>query len=355
MRKRIMHDHHDGEYLRRLLEGAGTADALLAAREHVAGCDACRSSFSIRRLATSDGPFETTLAHVEDEELFAFVDGTLDPAARQAVREHLEECSLCSAREADLTVLREQPPQSRFRARVMYALAAAACMTVVFLVVRGVPSAGQDARPAPARVSIAAPVPPRYGRHDWDELTRAALATGTVVVPSDLVSRRPAITMATRSVAHERDPQRFAPDGVVVEDRQPALSWPEQDTKEYVVRVFLGGREVAKSPVVSQPHWTVEPPLARGETYDWQVETPPASGRVIPASPAAPPSFRVLSARDAEDLAAARAQFPGEPLLLGCLYARAGLVAEAQMQFREFARLHPESAAAQRLAAQFPG
>jgi hypothetical protein len=62
--------------------------------------------------------------------------------------------------------------------------------------------------------------------------------------------------------------------------------------------------------------------------------------------------FRVVSAAIAQDLADARLRFPSDDLLLGVLYARAGIMDEASDRLASYTSAHPESAQARRLAAE---
>jgi anti-sigma factor RsiW len=287
--------------------------------------------------------------HLDDEtQAFAYVDGTLDAIEREIVETHLEDCELCSAVVADLRVLRDASRQRIRRRRAVAVLATAAAITFV--------TAALLRRPAPltpaAVTTQAAVVAPQrdardYGSPAWNELVRQTVATGDVAVPAAVLALRSWPTeVRGGKAAGER--VEVAPSGTAVVDERPTFSWPAVG-RSYRVRVFRGEREVADSGVIAVTTWRPARPLAREETHLWQVEVD--GTRIIPPPTQPPASFRIVSAADARDLAAARAQFPSDHLLLGALHARAGALAEAEEEFRKLAAEEPDSELAKRLCA----
>ena len=76
------------------------------------------------------------------------------------------------------------------------------------------------------------------------------------------------------------------------------------------------------------------------------------SNYALPAPPRPNPRFRVIGDDELRDLAAARARYPDDHLLLGVLAAHHGLRGDARRELARYAAEHPSPAAA-RLAAGF--
>jgi hypothetical protein len=85
--------------------------------------------------------------------------------------------------------------------------------------------------------------------------------------------------------------------------------------------------------------------LPRGVPLLWQVEVRTASGskRVLPSPPDPPAIFRVLDASSLREIEEARRLQPRNDLLLGVLYARAGLKDRAVEALGRHASQHPET------------
>lgn len=142
------------------------------------------------------------------------------------------------------------------------------------------------------------------------------------------------------------------PVGSIVEATQPKLQWkPLKGANTYRVDVFDEGfTKVVSSPPINGIEWRLNAPLRRGIVYRWQV-TATINGEEVksPVRPAPDARFKVLDAATANRLAEARAKHGRSHLLLGILYADAGLVADAEREFRILVQANPDSAAARRL------
>lgn len=95
------------------------------------------------------------------------------------------------------------------------------------------------------------------------------------------------------------------------------------------------------------------PPLRRGSVYRWYVIATRAGGEAVqsPGRAASLARFRVLEAGQASALERAREAAGGSHLALGVLYASAGLLDEAEREFRLLHAANPTSPVAQRLLA----
>jgi hypothetical protein len=150
--------------------------------------------------------------------------------------------------------------------------------------------------------------------------------------------------------------RRFAiiePAGKVLLADRPAFKWTSLDDAEgYVVEVYdLQFKLVSSSPLLKGLSWTA-PQLARGQVYSWQVKASRGGQDFIAPRPSAPQArFRILNQATAAEIARARRDYASSHLLLGLLYARAGLLADAEQEFRELQKANPDSDAPRKLTA----
>lgn len=120
------------------------------------------------------------------------------------------------------------------------------------------------------------------------------------------------------------------PSAQVLETRRPRFTWPASVGATYTVLVGANGDLVAQSPVLRENVWQCDVDLAPGRTYSWQVEIRRGDeATMLPMPPEPTPRFHVLGAEARNELDAARRDAPDDHLLLGVLYARAGLRDEA--------------------------
>lgn len=291
---------------------------------------------------TNDAAAETPIhEHVTIDELRRFRTGGLAPDEIQRVARHLQACSACagaSRRTQDPTAVADAfreavavPDAAPRKRRVAVALAAAAAIAAAVVLTQVWPH-GVAPEPLPAHNTVAQPpLAADYGNAEWNALVRTAIATGRLDRPDLRDLSRPGEPL--RDIGGSSAAARLAPAGVVVETDRPRFSWtPVAGAADYVVLVYRGDREVARSPRLSDPSWTAGRPLERGGTVQWQVVATLSDGaaRTIPAPSEPPALIRILPAAAEADLAEARRRFPGDPLLLGILYAHYGLLDEAR-------------------------
>lgn len=142
------------------------------------------------------------------------------------------------------------------------------------------------------------------------------------------------------------------PVGVIVLTDRPRVHWSGlQGATEYIVQIYDAKfNPVATSPALRQTNWTA-PPLARGNVYQWQVKAfKNGETFTAPSLSASPAKFRVIDRAAAEQLDEARRAYPSSHLLLGLLYAQAGLLKEADAEFRALQQSNPDSEAARKLS-----
>jgi hypothetical protein len=144
----------------------------------------------------------------------------------------------------------------------------------------------------------------------------------------------------------------ISPVGKVVESNQPLFRWRAVGGEaSYTVSVFdLHFKRVAQSGLLSVTEWMPPRALRRGATYIWQVKSLRDGAVVVSPSPPAPEArFKVLEQTAADQLMSARRLRSTSHLTLGVLYARAGMMEEAEREFRALAESNPDSTVAQSL------
>ncbi|MBK9317062.1 MAG: zf-HC2 domain-containing protein [Acidobacteria bacterium] len=182
------------------------------------------------------------------------------------------------------------------------------------------------------------------------ELLEPVIRTRTIGIPSAELSGKSAALMGDQP-----EPGTFrliSPVGRIVESVRPAFRWQSMTgVVGYTVSIYDPEyREVAVSPVISETRWTPDLNLRRGQTYLWQVTARLEDGDVRAPAPNQPEAmFRVLDGYWAGRIAEARGNYPGTRLLLGSIYAKAGMIVEAERELRELVKSNPESDFARRL------
>jgi hypothetical protein len=153
------------------------------------------------------------------------------------------------------------------------------------------------------------------------------------------------------------DPQKafgvLDPVGNVLFSNRATFRWSAMgDATSYIVEVFDEKfNPVASSPQLTTLTWTTT--LPRGKVYSWQVKAISNGEEITAPRPPAPQAkFRVLDQARANELASARRAYPSSHLTLGLLYADAGLLREAEQEFRLLQKANPNSDLARNLLRQ---
>lgn len=145
----------------------------------------------------------------------------------------------------------------------------------------------------------------------------------------------------------------ISPVGMIIMTDRPIFRWeplPVADGYQVVVADAADYHEVAVSPEVRQTVWRVDDVLARGRIYTWQVTARTPNGELKAPSPGAGEAkFKVLEAEKAVEIARAERQYAGSHLLLGLVYAEAGLLHQAEREFQALVADNPQSSVAKNL------
>ena len=262
--------------------------------------------------------------HPTYQELEAVVDATADDVAREVVESHIAVCPSCAAELADLRAFAGRPAARAPRAW-WFAAAAAVAIVVAFALLW---PAGRRAV-TPPRVQSAAPVSPQLPP-EWQQLVDDARRSGRVSMPAEI--RALAARDEYRGPESESTSKvKVSPSGTAIDEVQPRLTWSGIGADDYQAAIFDGDTEVARGPGQRETSWTVPTPLQRGKTYRWQVVARRGpSTLVLPAPPAPPAIFRIIDWKQHDELVRAQSQFPNDDVLLGVLFARAGVLDRAR-------------------------
>ena len=159
----------------------------------------------------------------------------------------------------------------------------------------------------------------------------------------------------------ERNFAVIEPVGKVVLNDRVVFRWSKlEGATAYLVEVYDEQfKRAATSPLIADTSWTA-PRLARGHIYSWQVKGHVKALRDVleyltPRPPAKQAKFRILDQAMAAEISRARRDYPSSHLLLGLLYARSGLLAEADQEFHKLQAINPDSEVARKLEASISG
>lgn len=195
------------------------------------------------------------------------------------------------------------------------------------------------------RLSGADNLPPSY-----QNLLKNALSTGKVEKSSQLQGLNRA---SSSLMGSEREANGFRvaePLGTVLLTDQPTFRWSAMPgATGYVVEVYDEKFNlVTSSPPLNTVNWTTT--LPRGRVYSWQVKASTDGETVTSPRPPAPQAnFRIVDQAKATELAKARRAYGSSHLTLGLLYADAGLLREAEQEFRLLQKANPDSDIARNL------
>jgi hypothetical protein len=330
--------HVTAETLQRLHRQELEPAELLAVLRHLPRCSECArlAEPALPPRLTLDEEPDSAPRHLDPEtQLFPWLDGNVDAAEREIIETHVEDCPMCRAEADDLRRMRR--PVHRVPSRRWWAIAAAVVLAVAgFLAIRQLRSADVPRSRARPQASVRPGAAVSYANKEWNRLVAEAVRTRRLPFAQGLEALRP-LPDPLRGGAEDVSGS-LSPAGVVVMDARPRFSWAAADDATYVVSVFDGPSEVMTSEVLATTSWTAPTDLPEERTLTWQVEVTQRGRRfIVPAPPAPPALFRVASREHRADIENARRRHPADHLLHAVLYARAGLVAEANAALRRAA------------------
>lgn len=181
---------------------------------------------------------------------------------------------------------------------------------------------------------------------------KAVLASESLPKPQGLDGlSAPAITLMGQPAGGSSF-RLAGPVGIVIVNDRPTLRWKRLDgATNYTVSLFDAEfNRIARSEPQAATEWRVSLPLRRGVTYSWEV-TAIKDGQEItaPVAPAPRAQFKVLESERLEELSRLEKQRPVSNLTLGVMYARYGLLDEAEREFQRLLKENPRSPLARNL------
>lgn len=186
----------------------------------------------------------------------------------------------------------------------------------------------------------------------------SALRDGALELPDDLASLRGRSAVLLGGDENAAFALR-APVAAAVRSPRPVWSWqplPEAVSYRLVVVEDESHREVVQvdlpAPAESDPFFVPEAPvLEPGAVYRWYVVAATSDGRRLqsPTRTMPPAKFRVLSATEAKELGRSIASAGASRLARGVVFARFGLLPEAEAELRALQASNPDSDVPDRL------
>jgi hypothetical protein len=185
----------------------------------------------------------------------------------------------------------------------------------------------------------------------YEQIVKEALQSGRVKITTPLTGS------AGKSGTLMGDPSNtafrlLAPVNRVVETDRPTFRWKGlEGAATFRVTVFDENlNKVAESKSLITTEWTVSPALRRGQTYIWQVRASANNREIVaPAPGASRVKFKVLEQAKIEEIANARRAYAKSHLVLGLLYANAGLLDDAEREFNALVKANPQSTVPRKL------
>jgi hypothetical protein len=136
------------------------------------------------------------------------------------------------------------------------------------------------------------------------------------------------------------------PIGTVVKSDKPTFRWNAlSGATSYVITIYDPNfNKVTASKQQPGTEWTPSQPLERGGLYSWQVTAIREGKEIMSPTPPAPDAkFKVLETSTVKELEHAKRTYAQSHLVLGILYERAGLIDDAEREFKSLYRANPKS------------
>lgn len=365
--------------------------------------DRARDLNSLREAlvaAPDDTPY-----HLSTAEVTSYTEGTLDEIDREIAESHLEDCAACRSevrREVRSPVRPVVAPKSRISfplagrwqpirvaAAMLAGLAGVALIVLALWLFRGKPGergpqiAGPVAAPSP--VVEASPSPAPSASPSTPAESALVLNDGSLKVTIDAqgtiagLERLPAAVQervgAALKAGRLQQPsgldqlagppstllgpstdglpfQLLGPIGRVLRAQQPTFRWQAlPGAQSYKVTVTDSDlNEVATSPTLNTTEWRIAQPLQPGRIYSWQVTALKDGASITsPVLPAPQAKFKIVDRATTRMLQQIERAYPDSHLARGVLYTEAGLLDEAEQEFRLLVRDNPRADVAQKL------
>jgi hypothetical protein len=310
-----------------------------------------QAATSLRRAIASG---HDDLAHPDHEDLVAFAEDKLADVDREIVQAHVDLCAQCAEDVRDISELRDEmavpvrPVKNTWKYMVGAAALAAAALLIAVKVL-GPSSTVPGSQPSIVQgpPPSQTPAPSVLGAEE-QTVVDAAIAAGRVEVPATVRALQGQVGQLLGAEPASSRMLPMLPAGTLVANASPTFSWqPLTGAVSYSVAVFDSGfRQVASSSALTSTSWTPSVALPRNVPLAWQVTARMADGTDVlaPAPPLPEARISVIDEAAAASIADLRSRLRDQPIALGILLAKAGLVDDAAREFTR-AAAQPELAA----------
>ena len=362
-------------------------EELLSVDDHISQCADCRHRIASaadlqtalqNKLAVDAAYLRPKTEHLSYEQMEAYVDGKISKADQASLRVHLQSCKTCSEELRDLNTFKaELMPSNKLGSQASWASFAArwfrvprvafalgACGIVALAISVGIWRKGSPGRPSPETANIhpagsgQLANPSLGGINELAPDEQAAIAevvsNERIRFSEALQELKPAGPEVLLGQAEET--LRFkvlTPISEVVANDRPLFRWqPLAGARSYSVAIFdVKLNEVQSSPALHATQWTPDRPLKRGQAYLWQVTAQLSEGNSVtaPSPPSPEAKFRVLDQKKADEIAHFQEANPESHLVLGILYAQAGLLEPGEHELEQLPKNDPKYGLAQKL------
>jgi hypothetical protein len=391
-----MTEHLSNQILESCRRRAISATDLQAADEHLAVCSDCRQKLGEPQALSALAGFfrrdiELLATHLDYEQIEPYIRGRLTPEEGKSVESHLRECVSCQSEVEDLrayaaqfdtqSITRLAPIggqslwqilsnliwlnnlRNRFARfspgawRLAGAAAAVLLLLTITILLREparnnnvtietypspLPSPSQNQivpQNVPSRSLPGETLPPQVD---------LAMRTEDLKLPAEIGDWVGTAREAKRGAEKAETFSLISPKATFINTDKPTLRWhPLAGATSYSVEVSDDNyNEVASASGLTSTQWTIDKNLARGAEYSWQVKAF-ADGKELGLSPEA--KFKALEKSKADELARAKKSYGANHLAMGVIYAQAGLLDEAESEFKAELKANPRSRKASRL------
>ncbi len=368
-----------------------------------------QAKFIARPLIDDEGePFSEHLGY---DEMARFVDDDLDSVSFEIVSLHLADCSTCldevealrnvvidgteSSSPQVYVSFGEQLRQWVSMPLIQYGLSAVAVLSVSAFVIylylsretvdsnqiaanvevpdssnASIPPIGNSNDVAPVNVDTARKVDLKIadgngtleigpdGRiigsfaGEYDARIEAALRSGNISISPEIGRVRTASGTLMGSEGDRAGLKVVSPLGKVMVSDRPTFSWSAvPDAESYTVEIFDANfSRVASSQPLKTNRWQPPAGLPRGREYSWQVSAIKGGETLkAPVRPAPEAKFFVLSQEKLDAIDRAKRSYGRSGLVMGLVYAEAGLLDEAEREFATLLKRNPGSEQIKRL------
>lgn len=291
-----------------------SATELLALDTHIMICAACRERlFEPEKQQQAWQTFIEDIKTTTDSEDFHlcketisdFINNLLDEEEHQIVQEHIETCDNCKQETQQLAEFLKSPATSQNSGD---------------LIEQYFESNEFESLPS-----------------NYREIIKHVVAEQSLEMPGLMALRGyREIPVNDSDFGDESTSNLVSPIDVVVWSLQPTLRWQVvQEAITYQVEVYQSdtSARIVASKFLKETNWQLSLPLQRGNSYYWRLWVTKENQRIsIPQPPTPAPQFKVLEQNKVEQLNEAKKLLSDFPLLLGILYAHAGLLEEAELE-----------------------